>query len=97
MNGEMAERLNAPVLKTGGAKASGGSNPSLSANGGIVQPGEHLPCTQAAGGSSPPASTTQRGQRLADIRPLEKRIEDLERQVREMAVLVFPAGEGKVG
>jgi hypothetical protein len=30
--GEMAERLIAPVLKTGLGKTNGGSNPSLSAN-----------------------------------------------------------------
>ena len=30
--GEMAEWLNAPVLKTGGPQGLGGSNPSLSAN-----------------------------------------------------------------
>ena len=32
LSGEMAERLKAPVLKTGDVKASVGSNPTLSAN-----------------------------------------------------------------
>ena len=32
ISGEMAERLKAPVLKTGDVKASVGSNPTLSAN-----------------------------------------------------------------
>ena len=31
VNGEMAERFNAPVLKTDEGNTSGGSNPSLSA------------------------------------------------------------------
>ena len=39
--GEVAERLNAPVLKTGKARAFEGSNPSLSAN---VQTGPKGPC-----------------------------------------------------
>ena len=32
INGEMAERFNAPVLKTDEGNTSGGSNPSLSAS-----------------------------------------------------------------
>ena len=32
LSGEMAERLKAPVLKTGDVKASVGSNPTLSAS-----------------------------------------------------------------
>jgi hypothetical protein len=37
--GEMVEWFKAPVLKTGEAQASGGSNPSLSANHGPTQVG----------------------------------------------------------
>ena len=50
----MAERMKAPVLKTGVPKGAVGSNPTPSAKfAGVAQMVELLPCKQRVAGSNP--------------------------------------------
>ncbi len=57
-SGEVAERSKALVLKTSVARATVGSNPTLSATcGALAQMGERLLCTQEVTGSIPVGST----------------------------------------